>query len=306
MRAGTFLPPVLGAALLLGACRLGDVTGNVARNAVGGRGAAGDVIAAAVTGITDTYEQMNVKFSPEQEYYLGRGVAAHAIATYGLDPDEGTQAYVRKIGAALVEAAPRIRSTYGGYHFAVLNSPTPNGMSGPGGYVLITRGALDLARSEDEVAAVLAHEIAHVSLQHGEAVIRAGNTWKSQFGALGRVVGAAGGGGKFESTMATIFADVTTGFARQLSDQGYGSELEFKADLEGTYILYEAGYDATSIQKYLQALPDRPTTAWQAHPESAARSQRLAAAAAQWGGPFDGGSGAAARLARFRRSLPGK
>ena len=164
MRAGSFLPPVLGAALLLGACRLGDVTGNVARNAVGGRGAAGDVIAAAVTGITDTYEQMNVKFSPEQEYYLGRGVAAHAIATYGLDPDEGTQAYVRKIGAALVEAAPRIRSTYGGYHFAVLNSPTPNGMSGPGGYVLITRGALDLARSEDEVAAVLAHEIAHVSL----------------------------------------------------------------------------------------------------------------------------------------------
>lgn len=306
MKPSSFLAPVLGAALLLGACRLGDVTGNVARNAVGGRGAAGDVIAAAVTGITDTYEQMNVKFSPEQEYYLGRGVAAHAIATYGLDPDEGTQAYVRKIGAALVEAAPRVRSTYGGYHFAVLNSPTPNGVSGPGGYILITRGALDLARSEDEVAAVLAHEIAHVSLQHGEAVIRAGNTWQAQFGALGRVVGAAGGGGKFESQMATLFAETATGFARQLADTGYGSELEFKADLEGTYILYDAGYDAAAIEGYLKALPDRPTTAWQAHPESADRAQHLAAAAAQWGGAFDGGVGASARLARFRRSLPGK
>lgn len=303
MKPHRLLTPVLGATLLLGACRMGDVTGNLARNAVGGGRGAGDVIAAAVTGITDTYEQMNVKFSPEQEYYLGRGVAAHAIATYGLDPDESRQAYVRKIGAAIVEAAPRIRSTYGGYHFAVLNSPTPNGISGPGGFILITRGALDLARSEDEVAAVLAHEIAHVSLQHGEAVIRAGNIWKSQFGALGRVVGAAGGGGKFESTMATIFADVTTGFTRQLADQGYGSDLEYKADLEGTYILYDAGYDASSIQKYLKALPDRPTTAWQAHPESADRAQHLAAAATQWGGPFDGGAGFAARLARFRRTL---
>lgn len=305
MGTSKLLAPVLCAGLLLGACRLGDVTGNVARNVVGG-GAAGDVIAATVTGITDIREQMGVKFSPEQEYYLGRGVAAHAIATYGLDPDEGRQAYVRKIGAALVEAAPRIRSTYGGYHFAVLNSPTPNGISGPGGFVLITRGALDLARSEDQVAAVLAHEIAHVSLQHGEAVIRAGNAWQTNFGALGRVVGAAGGGGKFEAQMATLFAETATGFARQLADTGYGSELEYKADLEGTYILYAAGYDAASVKNYLEALPDRPTTAWQAHPDSADRAQRLASAVSQWGGAFDGGVGAGARLARFRRTLAAK
>src|SRR5439155_6494665 len=112
------------------------------------------------------------QFSPEQEYWLGRSVAAAAVAEHGLDPDAKRQALVRRIGASIVRLSDRLRGTYGGYHFAVLNDKTPNGISGPGGFVFVTRGAMDLARNEDEVAGILAHELAHIAHKHGEAVIR--------------------------------------------------------------------------------------------------------------------------------------
>ncbi len=251
MRASTLArSSITGLALLalLGAasCRTGDIMGNVARNA-GGSGAASDVVAAAVASVPDFFQQMSVRLSPEQEYYLGRGVAAQAIATYGLDPDEGRQAYVRRVGAALVELSPRIRATYGGYHFAVLNSPEANGLSGPGGFVMVTRGALELARSEDEVAAILAHEIAHVSLKHGEALIRSTPEWATGMGALGRIAGAATSRGQYQGKLSRVFSQTITNFATSLRDTGYGRDLEFKADAEGTYILYDTGYDAASV-----------------------------------------------------------
>ena len=218
---------------------------------------------------------------------------------------------MRKIGAALVEAAPPHPRTYGGYHFAVLNSPTPNGISGPGGYVLVTRGALDLARSEDEVAGVLAHEIAHVSLKHGEAVIRgAGTRGRRSFGALGRVVGRrAAAAASSRPPMRDDLRETSPRASRgQLADTGYGSELEFKADLEGTYILYDAGYDAASISKYLAALPDRPDDGVVGAPrERRAHRRPRAARRRSTAAPFDGGVGRRPRaLARFRRALRGR
>ena len=132
----------LGAALVVGACRPGDIAGNATGGLLGGKG--GDVVRAVVATAADSYEQMATHFSPEQEYYLGRSVAANLIAKNGLDPDESRQQYVRRIGASIVALSARVNMTYGGYHFAVLNGAQPNGMSGPGGFVFITRGALDM------------------------------------------------------------------------------------------------------------------------------------------------------------------
>ncbi len=94
--------------------------------------------------------------------------------SYGLDPDEGMQQYVRAVGAALVELSDRVPATYGGWHFAVLDTDIANGICGPGGFVLVTRGAVKRCRDEEELAGILAHEIAHVSLRHGEAILRSG------------------------------------------------------------------------------------------------------------------------------------
>ena len=295
------------AALALGACRTGDVAGNLARAGLGsaGAGAASDVIAAGVTGFVDTAEQINTQFSPEQEYYLGRAVAANVIAQYGLDPDEGRQAYVRRVGATLVTLAPRIAATHGGYHFAVLASPSVNGLSGPGGFVFVTRGALDACRSEDQVAGLLAHEIAHVSLRHGESVIRTTENFRAGAGALGRVVGAAAGSGQFESKMYDLFSSTAAGFARDLADRGYGPELEYKADTEATYILYFAGYDAGGLAAFLRGLPSKEVPAWTAHPGNADRAERLAAQVSTYGGRSDA-AGADARHARFAAATGAK
>jgi len=296
------LGPLVTAVLLVGACKAGDVSRNATQNLFGGAGGRlGDVAGAYVQNTVESREQLSVQFSPEQEYYVGRGVAANAIATYGLDPDEARQAYVRKVGAALVALAPRVRSTYGGYHFAVLASAQPNGISGPGGFVMVTRGALDLARNEDEVAGILAHEIAHVSLKHGEAVIRRGGQFQTQLKGFGRLVGAAGGlDPRDQNKLTQVFGETVKGFAQTLASTGYGSDLEYKADREGTYILWAAGYDADAISTYLSALPDRPRPGWSAHPESADRVRELAPIVAEYGGFYDGGVGFRKRLARFQ------
>jgi predicted Zn-dependent protease len=298
---------VLPAALLLllagvgAACSAGDIARNTARNAFGpGSERGADLTGAFVQSAVDLRDQMGIHFSPEQEYYLGRGVAASAIAKHGLDKDEARQAYVRRIGAALVYLSPRVRTTFGGYHFAVLDSDEANGYSGPGGFVLVTRGAVARAKTEDELAGVLAHEIAHISLKHGEKVIRESATWQTNYASAFRIGAAAAGVSARETSHLTnLFRDTVRGLSAAQASQGYGAAAEHAADLEGSKILYEAGYDAGAVSSYLTATADRAQPGWTAHPDSAARVAALAPFVAQYGGPFDGGVGAAARSARF-------
>ena len=294
---------VVAAAAALGACRSGDVAGNAARLGLGGAsGRAGDIVAAGVTSAVDLAEQQRIQFSPEQEYYLGRGVSANVIAQYGLDPDEGVQQYVRTVGATLVTLAGRIRGTHGGYHFGVLASPQVNGISGPGGFVFVTRGALDAAESEDEIAAILAHEIAHVAGSHGEKVIRADAGVREEFGAIGRIVGAAAGDGQTSVRMYSLFKMAAGGLAKRLSNQGYGAEFERKADTEAVYTLFAAGYDASALSTYLKRLPKKNNPAWTAHPDNLARAAAIEPLVATWGGRHDP-AGVAPRAARFAAAL---
>src|SRR5262245_52450876 len=286
--------PLLGIlAILVGACSTGDLARNTVRNAFGpGSSRGADLVGAFVQNESDLYAQTGIKFSPEQEYFLGRGVAAAAIAKYGLDADEARQAYVRKIGAALVDLSPRVRSTYGGYHFAVLSTDESNGFSGPGGFILVTRGAVAKAKNEEELAGVLAHEIAHVSLKHGERVIRESEEWRTGYTNTGRLLFAASGMGARQTSHYTgLFRDTVRGLARAQASQGYGAAAEHAADAEGSAILYEAGYDAGAISSYLKSSADRSEPGWSAHPESAARIASLQQFLATYGGPFDGGVG---------------
>jgi predicted Zn-dependent protease len=77
-------------------------------------------------------------------------------------PDAGLTAYVASVGARLAAAA----GAGGRWRFVVIDEPEPNAFALPGRRVLVTRGMLALAGDEAEVAAVLAHEIAHVILGH--------------------------------------------------------------------------------------------------------------------------------------------
>jgi predicted Zn-dependent protease len=93
-------------------------------------------------------------------------VVVHAGAVY---PDAGLAAYVRGVGGRLVAAA----GAGGRWRFVVLDAPEANAFALPDRRVLVTRGMLALAGDEAEVAAVLAHEIAHVLAGHAGAGGRA-------------------------------------------------------------------------------------------------------------------------------------
>ncbi len=255
----------------------------------------------------DYIRQMDKYLSPEQEYFLGRSVAAAAIAEYGLDPDPARQALVRRIGEALVRLSDLVRGTYGGYHFAVLNSDLANGLSGPGGFVLVTRGALDLARNEEEVAGVLAHEIAHVSLKHGEAVIRRSKEWREAIRKLEEEA-ARPPPVKPEdcntcADMAKLLGNSAKKLVTSLADEGYGKDFEFRADWDGSVYLCEAGYRVSAIAEYLQLLPDRKGVKWVSHPSSLDRIDALRPMLLRHCDPEDAGLGQAARLARFQTLL---
>ena len=297
---------VLAAGLLLSlcACSSGDVLGNIAGAAVGDSRVS-DIVRAGVSGVVDTVEQMNTKFSPEQEYYLGRAVAAEAIAHYGLDPDPDHQAYVKLIGQTIVTLSTRLSGTYGGYHFAVLDSDEANGLSAPGGYIFITRGALVRCADEDEVAAILCHELAHVSLKHAERVIREGRTHGAMFAGVVSAAAAAtdSGSSNLTSSMADYMKEVARDFGRQQRELGYGSALEFEADLEGTYLLYDTGYDASALSGYMQANTSRTEATWSTHPPAQTRISAMASAVDQYGGGFDGGVGRTARASRFEQIM---
>jgi len=84
----------------------------------------------------------------------------------GLCADENLQKYVDGIGQKLVITIPENHPRNFPFSFRVLNSKTVNAFATPGGYVYVTRGLLSILDNEDELAAVLAHQMAHVTLSH--------------------------------------------------------------------------------------------------------------------------------------------
>src|SRR5262245_65128096 len=118
-----------------------------------------------------------------QDYEIGRQSAAavnRQLRTY-------KDARVSRIGKRLAAHAPGTRYPY---EFRVVDNNAINAFSLPGGFVYINRGALQAARTDDEVAAVIAHEIAHVALRH--RTNQASKSYLAQTG-LGLIGVALGG-----------------------------------------------------------------------------------------------------------------
>ncbi|MHC5009809.1 MAG: M48 family metalloprotease [Planctomycetota bacterium] len=287
-----------------GGADAGDVIGRIGGGLVerlGGGSRGGDIARSALEGLSGYVQQLNEKFTPEQEYYLGRAVAANAIAKYGLDPDEGRRTYVRLVGDAVVRLSTRIPSTFGGYHFDVLNTDEVNGISGPGGFVLLTRGAVEACATEDQLAAMISHELAHVSQKHGEKTLRQGRQFKSFISGLTQTGAAAAGANdsRLAAGLVKFFGEVVGEMSRTAMEHGYGRDAEFAADLEGTYLLVDVYYDPVALRDVLTALGTRPGAHGGAtHASPAARAQALGPALGRYR-PFTDERAKTARATRF-------
>ena len=119
--------------------------------------------------VTKTFQDI----TPEQEYYIGRTVAATVLTQYKPLAKDDLNGYVNEVGQSLAQFSDR-PETFGGYHFLVLDSQDINAFAAPGGLILVTKGLLQCCQNEDELAAVLAHEIGHVEKVHGLRAIKTG------------------------------------------------------------------------------------------------------------------------------------
>ena len=126
----------------------------------------------------------------------------------------------------------------------MLDSPVVNAMALPGGYIYITRGMLERINSEDELAGVLGHEIAHVTARHSAQQIS-----KSQLAQLGLVLGAVVAGPEVLQQYGQL-AELGLG----LLFQRYSRQHETEADLLGTGYMAEARYNPIGAERMLLTL----------------------------------------------------
>src|SRR5688500_9238556 len=129
-------------------------------------------------------------FKPAQDVQLGQRAASHARWQLQMRNDGPSDALVERIGRRLVSAVPaRFRHSGFRFSFDVVNLREINAFALPGGPMFLNRGMLQAARTDDEVAGVMAHELSHVILRHG--TLQAAKAQKFQLGALaGQILGS--------------------------------------------------------------------------------------------------------------------
>lgn len=189
--------------------------------------------------------------TPQETYYIGRAVAARIFTSYHPYGCAELISYLNMLGQglALYSSKPEI---YAGYHFMALDSTEVNAFASPGGHVLVTRGMLRLARSEDELAAVLAHEISHIALGHGLKSVQGSRLTQiaSDF-----AIQAGMSGGSDAAAFTSAFGDSIAELASSLVISGYSLSYELEADQEARRMLLASGYDPRALETLISRLP---------------------------------------------------
>ncbi len=208
-----------------------------------------DSITSAAKSVDKAFE----KLTPEQEYYIGRAVAANILDIYPPLNNAKANAYLNRLGQALALASDK-PYTFKGYRFLLLDSDEINAFASPGGFILITRGMLECAPDEGALAAVLAHEIGHVVLNHGIKTIK-GSRWTDAITQTAKTG---------VSLLGSELAELTEAFSGSIDDitgslltEGYSQEQEKQADAYAAKLLAHVGYHPADIIRMLEEMEKR-------------------------------------------------
>ena len=293
---------ILTVVLFLAGCGTLETITQIGTTVAVGTGKISPEEAESITKTTAAAAKAFESITPEQEYYIGRAVAATILQSYRPYDDKTVNHYLTVLGQALALASDR-PETFGGYHFLVLDTDEINAFAAPGGLILVTRGLLRCCKYEDAVAAVLAHEIAHVQCQHGLKAIK-----KSRITAAVTVAAAEGAkqlGGQQLAELTKTFEDAVNDIIATLVNSGYSRATEREADREAVKLLKRVGYNPTALKEMLEEMQRRmkPTDGGFAktHPEPAERIREIE--------PLLSGAGpvtpSGRRQTRFQRALAG-
>jgi predicted Zn-dependent protease len=238
---------VLGALVFVLACS--EVTDFIKDNT-----AEGSPLHDAATGI-EALRKSFQELDPSEEHYIGRSVAAEILAmpAYAPSDDEALADYLNKVGNGVAMSSDAVRATFNGYRFAVLATDEVNAFATPGGTIFVTRGMIRRTKNEDELACILAHEIAHVTLRHGLAAIQQGNLLTA-FKYLGRSAAGATLEGEELQQVTAAFDGSIQDIVGSLVKNGYSKDAEYAADELGAKLATDAGYDSGALRAFLSRL----------------------------------------------------
>ena len=160
-------------------------------------------------------------------------------------------AYLNLIGKTLVINSPR-PEIFNGYRVNILDSDEINAFATPGGHIFLTRGLVASATSEDALAAVIAHEIAHIQLQHGLRAIRNNRFTQALLLTGTAAVGATTG--QDLSELVDIFSESVNEIVATLVTNGFSRAQEFEADILAMELMALAGYQPSALIDMLRVL----------------------------------------------------
>jgi Zn-dependent protease with chaperone function len=241
-------------------------------------GAVGEAVSYVAQSAIDSMKEGKVadEYESSQEYYIGRGVSAAVVDAYApADPaDARTRTQIiflnemggfirestldvtrdgRQLGRHVrrnAKAVERIENLtlFRGLHVGILDTDEVCAFATPGGFIWISRGVINMCRTEDELAAIICHELAHIVLNHGMDAYREANK-----GGIADSPWIRNALPDDDSVFAN-FGRLITSFADDLITKGYSPEQELEADNWGTRALVAAGYSPEAMVRMLESV----------------------------------------------------
>src|SRR6266702_3574014 len=209
-------------------------------------------------------------FTPQEDISLGKRAAADAEKQLALCNAPRVDAYLTQLGTRLAQKLPTGGVQYP-FEFHCVNDKAINAFALPGGYVFVNRGAIEAADNEAQLAAVMAHELSHVALRHGTNQATKAVLAQTGLGIFGAVFGDSTGG-----ALLTTLGSFTAGGVLLR----YSRTAESQADVMGTQVLYDAGYDPRAMAQFFEKLEaemkgKNPPEFFSDHPNPEHRVERV-------------------------------
>jgi predicted Zn-dependent protease len=207
--------------------------------------------------ISDALSDMDRAFNPseptlEDAYYLGRAVAANILAAYRpYTQNPELTRYVNRICQTLaINSSQPV--AFKGYYVIILDSPEYNAFASPGGHIFLTRRLVEVTTSEDTLAAVIAHELAHIILKHGLSMISDMDLSNEMAATAERAANFSGNSPAAQRIM--TFRSSVSSIIDTMLRNGYSQPQEYAADREAAAILAASGYDPRALVDMLRIL----------------------------------------------------
>nr|MBA2736923.1 M48 family metalloprotease [Pyrinomonadaceae bacterium] len=187
------------------------------------------------------------KYNVQDDVKIGRQASAEVERQMPILNDAEATRYLQMVGERLVSGIPaQFRQPAFDYRFKIVNARDINAFALPGGPMYVNRGMIEAARTEGEMAGVMAHEISHIALRHGTSQATKQSNPLNQIGTIGLILGGAILGGEQGAQLGALGA--------QAWMTSYSRDYESKADILGAQIMANAGYDPRDLANMFRTI----------------------------------------------------